>query len=220
VGGGERGVPKAKVVRSNRIGGADRQGREEQRKRQSLPLLCLVRNSERQPTERDGVRRRKTSRPRRSVGREIVCRASSPRSECRKPSLRSRSCRTVRSDCTARIRRPRGNDRRAPPPGCARWSCIALRGALLVLRDPAGGPLPPARLTRCPIPALLASGRARVRSRVRTRDCLTRAALFVSTLFPFSLLSLATQSVLAAEPDAEAPAPAPPRFLFTVGYAF
>jgi len=36
------------------------------------------------------------------------------------------------------------------------------------------------------------------------RSC---AVIFISTLFPFSLLTLATQSALAAEPDAEAPAP-------------
>jgi len=35
------------------------------------------------------------------------------------------------------------------------------------------------------------------------------AVVFVSTLFPFSLLSLATQSALAAEPEAEAPVAQP-----------
>src|SRR4051794_14415611 len=49
------------------------------------------------------------------------------------------------------------------------------------------------------------------------------AVVFVSTLFPFSLLSLATQSALAAEPDAEAApaadaAPAPPPAPPPAGY--
>jgi len=51
---------------SNRIGGADRQGREDKRKRQSLPLLCWVRHSERVAF---GARRTETQWDERDAGR-------------------------------------------------------------------------------------------------------------------------------------------------------